>query len=473
MNNIKFGTGGFRAIIGEDFNKENVLKICQAISNIIIQKKLKKEICIGYDNRFMSENFALWCAEVFAGNNINVEIFDRATTTPVAMFATKKKDNDYGIMITASHNPYIYNGIKVFTKGGKDADLIETEEIEKEIFKVKAVSVQDFKTAINTKIKIVNYLEEYVDSIIKLTNLTIGLNNLKVVFDAKYGSSVEEINMLCNKINLQSFDILNLQRDAFFGFELPAPKEENIDKLITQVKNTKAQIGFALDADGDRLAVVDENGKFVDNNYILAIVYYFLIKYCNKKGHSVKNVATSNLLDLVSKQFGYECKEVPVGFKYVSSALIKYKAVVGGECSGGLAIQGHILGKDSLLAIAICLKAMSVMQKPFSQILNEVKEFVGGYNKIILDKEYSYTKKQKIFIDNLLFIKKQVPKHRYELDKIVFDDYIKIYYKNGNWSLIRFSGTEPILRIFAEADTIAEAKQLISDWQELLKLNNQ
>jgi len=317
----------------------------------------------------------------------------------------------------------------------------------------------------------VNYLDDYINSIIDLTNLSNCKHNMKIIFDAKYGSSTTEIDMLCEKINLKDYEIINSKRDAFFGFELPAPKEDNIEKLKKRLKETGASIGFALDADGDRLAVIDENGNYIDNNKILAIVYYFLVKYCEKQGPSVKNVATSNLLDLVSEKFGFNCIEVPVGFKYVSSALLENNAVVGGESSGGLAISGHILGKDSLIAIALCLEAMSVMDKPFSQILQEVKDFVGGYNKIISEKEYSYTNEQKQHINKVLFAENKTPEHRYEVRKTVFKDYIKVYYKNGNWSLIRFSGTEPILRVFAEADTKEQSEQLISDWVNLLGLN--
>ena len=139
MNKIKFGTGGFRAVIGEDFNKRNVQLICQAVSNLIIKNNFKKEVCIGYDNRFMSENFAMWCAEVFAGNKIKVELTDSSVSTPVVMYATKINSNDYGIMITASHNPYEYNGVKVVVKGGKDAGVEETNEIENEIKNVSKI----------------------------------------------------------------------------------------------------------------------------------------------------------------------------------------------------------------------------------------------------------------------------------------------------------------------------------------------
>jgi len=373
-------------------------------------------------------------------------------------------------MITASHNPYMYNGIKVFAKNGKEADVSETTEIEEEVCRIENVKAESFQNVLNHKIKFVNYLDEFVNSIINLTELSSYSHKIRVVFDAKYGSSVEEINLFCNKINLQNYDILHSQRDAFFGFEPPAPKEDNIDKLITQLKNTKADIGFALDADGDRLAVVDENGNYIDNNKLLAFVYYFLVKYCNKKGDAIKTVATSNLLNLVSNKFGYDCKEVPVGFKFVSNALLNNNAVVGGESSGGLAIQGHVLGKDSLISIALCIQAMAVMKKPFSQILKEVDDFVGGYNNVIIEKEFSYTDKQKEYIDNILFNNKQTPIHRYELEREVFADYIKIYYTNGNWSLIRFSGTEPILRIVAETGSSDETNILINDWVELLGL---
>ncbi|MBP3344640.1 MAG: phosphoglucomutase/phosphomannomutase family protein [Clostridia bacterium] len=470
MKKINFGTGGFRAIIGEDFNKENVQGIAQAVANLINKKNLKKEICIGYDHRFMSENFAVWCAEVMAGNGIRVELFDSATSTPVVMFASKIKENDYGMMITASHNPYIYNGVKVFVAEGKDASNEETGEIEREMEKISQIKTISFNEAKDKQIFLVNYMEEYIDNIVALLDLNGIGGDISVVYDAMHGSTVEELDMMSKKIGITNFETINDKRDAFFGFKVPAPSEKNIDDLRNAVLNKRASIGFALDADGDRLAVVDEKGNYIDNNYILAITYYFFVKYCGKKGNSVKNVATSNLLNAVTEKLGYVCKEVPVGFKYVSSALREDNSVVGGESSGGLAIEGHIWGKDSLLAIAVCLKAMIVMKKSFSEILQEVKDFVGGYEKIIYDKQYSYTKEHKEFIDKTLYQDKKMPQHKYQLDHVVYEDYVKVYYKNGNWSLIRFSGTEPILRIFVEADSKQECESMVKDWEELLKL---
>lgn len=469
MGNIQFGTGGFRAIIGDGFTKENVQKVCQAICNLIDKQGKQKNICIGYDNRFMSENFAVWAAEVFARNDINVELMDSATTTPVVMFATKQKQYDFGLMITASHNPSNYNGLKVFIKDGRDAGISETKEIENEMENITEIKTLSYEIS-KEKIKLVNYLDDYIKNIINVTQMRNCFQKLKIVYDAKFGSSVEEIKLLHKYIGISDYTIINGERDAFFGGEQPSPTPNNIEALKKKVIEIGADIGFALDADGDRLAVVDKHGNYIDNNYILAVIYYYLVNIKGEKGDSVKNVATSNLLDRVTEKLGYVCHEVPVGFKWVSSAIIEKHAVIGGESSGGLAVNGHIWGKDSLIAIAFCLKAMNEIKKPFHEILKEVTDFAGGYSKVILDTQYQYLPKEKINIDKKLFKQKLIPSNNREISKTIHDEYVKIYYTNGDWSVIRFSGTEPILRIFVESDSVEECKKIISSWESLLNL---
>lgn len=471
MKKIKFGTGGFRAIIGEDFTKESVQATSQAMANIMIRENKKAEICIGYDTRFMSDQFAMWASEVFAANGIKVEFMDTVTSTPVVMYVTMINDNDYGLMITASHNPYKYNGMKIFVHEGRDASVEETQKIEKELEHLKEVKTINYQDAIDSgKIIKVNYIEKYVDHIIELLDLKNVGKEFNIVYDAMNGSTVDELDIFSKKIGSTKYEILNRNRDALFGFRDPAPNSDNIDLLTDKMRENRADIGFALDADGDRLAVVDENMNYIDNNYILAIAYYYFVKYLNKKGGSVKNIATSNLLDVVTEKLGYQCHEVPVGFKYVSSAISQDEAVIGGESSGGLAIIGHIWGKDSLIGIAICLKAMYDMKKSFGSILEEVKVFADNYNKVIADKKYMYSEQQKKYIDEMLFQKRLTPEHRYPLRCVAYDEYVKVYYKNGNWATIRFSGTEPILRIFVETDSDLENENLISDWEKFLKL---
>lgn len=469
MGKIKFGTGGFRGIIGDDYNKENIQKICQAVSNIIEQDNLKKQICIGYDNRFMSEVFANWCAEVFSANDIKTEVFATATSTPVSMFATLKNNNDFGVMITASHNPYNYNGIKIFTKKGQDANLETTKRIEDEFDKISEVKTLNFQDVLDKKIFYKDYLETYINYLIKNQELT-DFGKFKVIFDAKFGSTVSEIKMFCEKLNIKNYIILNSQRDAFFNFTLPAPNEDNIEQLRQMVLLEKADVGFALDADGDRLAVIDSKGNFVDNNVILALVYYFMVKYEHKKGDCVKNVSTSNLLGEVAKKFGFVCHDVPVGFKFVSEELLETNSLVGGESSGGLATNNHILGKDSLLTIALILKLMKKIEKPVCEIINELYDFVENYSKLFVEKQYRYNKNQEEKIKDIIFNKKKIVGNMNEIEKVVHSDFVKIYYKNGDWVLIRFSGTEPVLRIVMEVDSKEKADVQLSEWTKLLDL---
>ena len=464
---VKFGTGGFRGIIGDNFTKENVQKICQSIANISKHKNYKKKICIGYDNRFMSENFALWCAEVFAGNDFTVELFKNACATPVVMYQTMIEDNDYGIMITASHNPYVYNGVKVFTKQGRDASLDDTNLIEEEFKKVEEVFVVNNEQ--RKRIVYVDYVNDFVDYLVKNQEIP-NCSNLKVVFDTKFGSTAEEIKLLCSKLNLKNYKIINENRDAFFNFITPAPSMDNVEELKQNVILSGADIGFALDADGDRLAVVDRFGNFLDNNIILSLVYYFLVKCQNKQGDVVKNVATTSLLDLLAEKFGYVCHEVQVGFKYISSTLIDTNAVVGGESSGGLALQNHIYGKDSLVSIAICLKILEFYKKPFDEIVDEMLKFANNFNKKIRDKQYTYSTEKETSIKTMLFRDGSLPKLNHKAKKIVVKDYVKIFYENDDWVLIRFSGTEPILRIFAEFETERDCFDEFLLWETFLKL---
>jgi len=469
MKNIKFGTGGFRGIISDDFTKENVEKICLSIVNIINKEKLKKEICIGYDNRFLSENFAYWCASVFADNDFKVNLMQNATSTPVVMYKTMQNKLDYGVMITASHNPYIYNGIKIFTQLGKDASLEVTKQIEEEFSKISEIKFKKSEKERNNNIKYINVVEEFVDYIIKNQNIN-DCSNLKVVFDTKFGSTKEEIELFCKKINLKNYSIINANRDAFFNFVTPAPSEDNIEQLKLNVLSSNADIGFSLDADGDRLAVVDSFGNYLDNNIILSLIYYYLVKYENLKGDLVKNVCTTSLVNILAKKFGYNTHEVPVGFKYISSKVIETNAIIGGESSGGLMVKNHIYGKDSLLSIALILKILSSLNKPFNKIIEELLAFANNFNKKVCDKQYSYNLEKEKEIKEKLFIKKILPKFNYKPIKIEYKDYLKIFYENNNWTVVRFSGTEPLIRIFCEFENIELCNKEIKLWEDFLNL---
>ena len=417
----------------------------------------------------MSEDYALYCAEVFLANDFVVNYFKNSCSTPVVMYRTMLEDNDYGVMITASHNPHIYNGIKIFTKGGKDGSIEDTQEIEKEFHSLQKIFAVDFYDYKGSNFHVVDHVEEFIEYLIKNQEIP-QFSDLKIVFDNKFGSTTEALRILCKKLGIKNHKILQGKRDPLFHFELPLPAKDNVSKLQKELIKGKYDIGFALDSDGDRIGVVDEKGNYFDNNVILALIYYYFVKYKNKKGGVVKNLATSVLVDALAKKFGYECYEVPVGFKFISSKLIETNSVVGGESSGGLAIQNHIWGKDSLLSIALCIKIIKELKKPFSQIVKEMLDFAYNFSKVIIDEQIIYPVNREAQIKDKLFKDKKMPKVNHKLVKTYLDDGLKLYYENKNWSLIRFSGTEPLIRLYVEFDTMEECQEELALLRNFLGL---
>ena len=465
---IKFGTGGFRAIMGEEFTKESVQKIAQAICNVIKKDNLKQKTFIGYDNRFMSENYAEWAAEVFAGNKINVMLMKKASVTPVVNYYAKKHDLDFSIAITASHNPYLYNGVKVFTQNGRDANPKQTKRLEQEIESLTSedIKILPIKNAVSvSRVKFVDIEDEYLTSLLKLVKID---KTPKIAFDAMFGSSINLLEKLTKKLNIDS-TILHNERNAFFAFSMPSPTPSTTTALSDLIKSKQYELGLALDGDGDRLAIIDKSGNYVDNNELMACLYYFFHKYKGLQGDIVKNISSSNLLDALAEKFGQTCHTVNVGFKFVSEKLLQTKALLGGESSGGLAILEHILAKDSMLSILLLLEMLSVMNKTIDEIISEVKTF-ANFDMIFGEKQFSFESSRKSEILDLLLKQKQLPHNQELIDHVEYQDYIKVFYKDKSWMLVRFSGTEPVLRLYAETKTNQEFEQLMSQWQSFLNL---
>lgn len=445
---IKFGTGGFRGIIGDDFTKQNIELIAQALANIIEENKSKKPVVIGYDYRFMSDHFANYFCEVLMGNNIKCILFDSATPTPAVMFATKDKDLDYGVMITASHNPYVYNGVKLFTEKGKDADITFTKKLEEGILKVENVKSMPIETGL--KQNMLTYEDgniKYVENICKFLSDDLKGTPLKIAFDCMYGVTDKTISYLKNRYQL-NMEIVNVAHDAFFGFVPPAPNEKTLTKFTEKIVKEQFDIGLASDADGDRLGVIDSQGVFYSNNIIMAIIYYYLVKYRNMKGDVIKNNSTSYILDNLAKKMGFKCVETPVGFKYISQGMIDYDALIGGESSGGLTVRNYIFGKDGSFSTMLLIEALSKMKKSLKDAVKLVKEF-AGYDSIFVEDSVRVKDKQAI----LDALKVDKPIFEKEIERVNTEDGYKYFFTDGTWANIRFSGTEPILRLYTEAYT--------------------
>lgn len=471
---IEFGTGGWRAVIGDGFTRANVQLLTAALA-----QKLKDEngaergFMIGYDRRFLSQEASCWAAEVMAGAGISCMLINREAPTPLVMFAVKYYDLAYGMAVTASHNPAIYNGIKVFTKGGRDADELVTEDIEKYIAALegKEIPIVPYEEGVRIgKILPIDPMNQYVDSIIRSVNMdAIRSCNLKVVLDPMYGVSKTALQTILITARCD-VDVIHERRDALFGGRLPAPNEKTLAGLQNFVDEHHCDIGIATDGDADRLGIIDDCGEFVHPNKILVLLYYYLLKYKGWHGAAVRNIATTHLLDAIAEDFGERCYEVPVGFKHISGKMAETGAVIGGESSGGLTVRGHIQGKDGIYAATLLVEMLATTGRRLSEIYSEITERYGVYEMEERDYKFSAEEKQRIM--KLLLQDKLLPEFDQEVERISYADGCKVYFKNGGWIIGRFSGTEPLLRIFCEMSTLEAARAVTARMESFLGLHH-
>ncbi|MCR5755329.1 MAG: phosphoglucomutase/phosphomannomutase family protein [Acetatifactor sp.] len=474
---IKFGTGGWRAIIGDDFIHSNINLLAQAAAMYMRERTASADgakelgMVIGYDRRFLSRKAAIWISEVMAANGITVFFVDEIAPTPLIMFAVRKLQLFYGMTITASHNPSDYNGVKIFTNGGKDANREETDRIEEIIAQLTESDVHqiDFEEALQSgRVKLLDPFNDYIDNILANIDLEkVKDRRLKVLLDPMHG-----VAKTCMQTVLVSarceLDIINDRVDPLFGGKLPAPSSQTLRKLSDMVVERGYDIGIATDGDADRLGIIDERGRFIHPNDILVLLYYYLLEYKKEKGAVVRNIATTHLLDRIAKDHGEKCIEVPVGFKYISSGMEAEDALIGGESSGGLTIRGHIQGKDGIFAASLMIELMSVTHKSLSQLLEEIYERYGVLK--MMERNYSFDQDTKARLYKKLFEEKQLPDYHQPIQKISYEDGLKIYFENDGWIIARFSGTEPVLRVFAEMESEEKAEQIIKQMEDFLGL---
>lgn len=469
---IKFGTGGWRAIIGDDFTKENIRLLAQAMVN-----KMKNEgntepgIVMGYDRRFLSKEAMQWSAEVFAAAHMKTYLINKSSPTPLVMFYVMKHEFPYGMMITASHNPAIYNGIKVFTAGGRDADEIQTRDIEDYIADITPADVasMDYETGVKEGyINEIYPLNEYLDNILASVDVDAIRNaGLKVALDPMYGVSETSLKTILMTTRCEVITIHD-RHDTLFGGKLPAPSAATLHSLQNSVLEKKCDIGIATDGDADRIGVIDDKGNFLHPNDILVLLYYYLVKFKGWHGPVVRNIATTHMLDKVAERFGENCYEVPVGFKYVSAKMQETGAIIGGESSGGLTVHGHIHGKDGIYAAALLIEMLAVTGKKMSEIMEDIHKECGYIHMEERDYKFSEEKKAEIF--QVLMEEKQLPDLPDEIDHISYLDGSKVYFKNGGWVIARFSGTEPLLRIFCEMPDAEDARKVCGIYETFLSL---
>lgn len=459
-------------MIGEEFTRENVQLLSQAMANIIKDQNCQnKGFVVGYDRRFLSDKAARWIAEVLAGNGVKVLFVNEIAPTPLIMFTVNRAEAEYGAAVTASHNPADYNGIKIFTGGGRDATEDTTKVIEDYIARVIKEDIQsiEFGQGVdNGRIQIVDPFNTYIDTVLGMLDIeAIKKRRLKILLDPMYGVSRTCLQAVLVTARCE-LDIINDRHDTLFGGRLPSPNTQTLQRLRDMVVEKGYDIGIGTDGDADRLGIIDKNGDFIHPNNILALLYYYLLKYKGWKGGAVRNLATTHLLDKIARDFGEECYEVPVGFKHISSMMEARNALIGGESSGGLTIRGHIKGKDGIFAAGLLVEMLSVTGKSLSDLLKEIHGKYGYFHMVENDFRFSQDKKTELM--KTLFTDKLLPDFGYEAEMVSYSDGVKVYFKDGGWIIVRFSGTESLLRVFAEMDSEEKASIICEKMKEFLNI---
>ncbi|WED22264.1 phosphoglucomutase/phosphomannomutase family protein [Vibrio sp. JC009] len=469
---IKFGTGGWRAFIGEEFTRDNVRVVAQAMANIINAEQVAdRGFVIGYDRRFLSDKAAKWFSEVLTANGITVSFIGNFVPTPIVMFKAREMKCAYSACITASHNPADYNGIKIFTEGGRDADEVITEKIEVQVASIcqSDIRCMDFKTAVSSaKIQVINPMNEFVDSVIDFIDTdSIKQANLKVLIDPMFGVAKNALQtvLIAGRCEV---DVINDGENPAFGGLMPSPSAATLYRLKHLVAHEGYDIGIGTDGDADRLGIIDEKGNFIHPNEVLILLYYYLLEYKKWEGSVVRNIATTHILDRIASDYGEKSFEVPVGFKHISSKMEEDNSLIGGESSGGLTIRGHIKGKDGVFASSLLVEMISVTGKKLSELLDEIYSKYGYAYTAEGDCTFKPEEKEALY--NKLYVEKQLPQFEHKIERVSYTDGLKVYFQNGGWVIARFSGTEPLLRIFSEMEDKATAEKVLKQMKDFLSL---
>jgi phosphomannomutase/CTP:molybdopterin cytidylyltransferase MocA len=465
QNMVAFGTGGWRAIIGEGFTMHNVRRLCQALCNEITRQGQEKHgVIIGYDRRFLSKQAGEAAAEVFAGNNIPTILLPEDAPTPLITYATAIKDSAYGLAFTASHNPPEWNGLKVFHGDGSLLLDHETRQIEAETNALTTDDVLKLELDLALEAGIVkkqDFTNDYVDAVEKLIDLdAIRKAGLKVIVDPMYGVGQLTLGTVLTEARCR-VTFIHERHNPLFGGRSPAPNLEALRLLSSQMQEDGYDVGLAMDGDADRIAIVDEKGEYISINDILLLLYWYMHEVRGEKGGVVRNLATTHLLDRMAKALGEKCYETPVGFKHIVSGMLDHNALLGGESSGGLTIRGHILGKDGIFASALVVEMLARTGQKISELLERVYAITARL--YTLEEGIAATPEMRIAVPKRL---KEAPSTHigpYKVIDISHIDGTKLLLENDNWALLRFSGTEPLLRLSVEADTPEKAKELI-EW---------
>jgi phosphomannomutase len=467
MEPVKFGTDGWRAVIGDTYTFENVRRVSLAAARKFKNHpNIKNGIVIGYDTRFLSREFAHCSAEIFAGEGIKVMITESFVSTPTVSLISRDFKLAFGVMITASHNPFMYNGFKLKDSFGGSMNSEELIEVEAELINIQKVEkFRSFNELQETGlIKYFNGRKYYIDTLRNKIDINlINKANLKVLYEAMYGAGQNTLNELIN------VDQLHNEVNPYFEGGAPEPVEKNLGLACKTTKEGKYDLCIVTDGDADRIAIIDGNGDFLDAQKTFALLLKYLSKTKGYSGKVVRGFSASEIIKDYCDKYNLELETVPVGFKHISKRMIEGDVLIGAEESGGIGIKGHLPERDGLFNGLLYLEMLAKTGKSISDLKKELDDEFGKYFYKRIDVHTTEEKK-----NNTLQKCKKIKIGEDIGGKILLSidplDGFKFFFENG-WITIRASGTEPLLRFYCETkgedETIKVLEKVISNFNLL------
>ena len=465
---ISFGTDGWRGLIARDFTFANLEIVAVATARLL--KKIggkNQTVVIGYDTRFLSKEFAEETAQILAYHDITVQLTETFSSTPQVSFHTKQKAADLGIIITASHNPPQYNGYKIKATFGGPANPETVAKLEAEVKKINGkvpkLNMKPIDFYIKTRrIRYFDAKEPYIRYIKKKIDMQAILDaKFKIIYDPMHGAGINTMKMLIPNVR----ELHDYYNPSFGNIHHPEPMPENLYDLMESVKSGGYDIGLATDGDADRLGVVDHEGNFVDSHRVFMIFLKYLYEKKKKRGSVVKTVSLTSMVNKYCEKNSIKLHETPVGFKHIAKFMSEEKILIGGEESGGLGTILHIPERDGIFNGMLLLEVMASEKKSLKQLCDELDEEFGIHRYLRRDARVTQQQKEAIIGSC-----EKMPKKlgRFDVLRIETRDGYKFFTDDG-WLLIRASGTEPLIRFYAESDSLCTVNELLDEGMKIKK----
>ena len=464
---IKFGTDGWRGIIADDFTVAGVQMAAQALCDLIKSGSAfapGDTVIVGYDRRAQSEIFGPAAARVVAGNGLNVLLTDKAITSPMVSWACVEHKAAAGIMITASHNPPIFNGFKIKGYFGGSAIPEMVKEVEKSLASLLEAGrkplIGDVPPTQDLTETFLTHCKNFVDA------NAIKKAGFKVVVDPMYGSGAGFLSGILREWGVDVIEIRS-ERNPFFGGINPEPIDKNMHALFDAVREQKADVGLCMDGDADRIGACDSHGNYVDCHRIIAVLLRHLVEQKHQTGKVVRTVSVSHAIDKLCAHYGLKLIEVPIGFKNIAALMMTDDILIGGEESGGIGVKGNIPERDGVLMALMILEAMAFAGKRLEDLVEDVFAITGRYEFARTDLHLPADK-----MPAVLTLVKDYNAAEFagaSLERLEKKDGTRLDFTDGSWLLLRPSGTEPVVRVYAEASTMPRAQELVAQGVALLQ----